>query len=278
MKRRKFLQVSSMLTLGTLATQPLLAQTETADCLTPFSGHNYGSSDKQGEYKIVIKICIDSINFFEKAGEAEKIMELIIYKIGTSIDDLSYVFDAEYKITASKNRENDSGLYDVSAVQTKILKEGSPIPSNINLKNLDFLFRYNNQSPLYIISIVDKKDYTFIELTKDTDDDCFLTTACVKALHKADNCEELMILRQFRDTHLLHSEMGKNLVKEYYTIAPNIVKNINKQSNSLPVYTQIYSKMIQPTLQHIEQKEFEKAIELYKNYTYALKTEYFKEN
>jgi hypothetical protein len=205
-------------------------------------------------------------------------MELIIYKIGTSIDDLSYVFDAEYKITASKNRENDSGLYDVSAVQTKILKEASPIPSNINLKNLDFLFRYNNQSPLYKISIVDKKDYTFIELTKDADDDCFLTTACVKALHKADNCEELMKLRQFRDTHLLHSEMGKNLVKEYYTIAPSIVQNINKQSNALPVYTQIYSKMIQPTLQHIEQKEFEKAIELYKNYTYALKTEYFKEN
>lgn len=46
---------------------------------------------------------------------------------------------------------------------------------------------------------------------------CFLTTACCNYKGLSDDCEELTILRKFRDTFV-----PVELVEEYYRIAPNI--------------------------------------------------------
>ena len=38
---------------------------------------------------------------------------------------------------------------------------------------------------------------------------CFLTSACVEAMNLPDDCEELMILRKFRDTWLVKQPGGQ---------------------------------------------------------------------
>ena len=54
---------------------------------------------------------------------------------------------------------------------------------------------------------------------------CFITTVCCEYKGLADDCEELTILRKFRDTYV-----PKQLVKEYYKIAPKIVEIIKHHS------------------------------------------------
>jgi len=57
---------------------------------------------------------------------------------------------------------------------------------------------------------------------------CFLTTACCQHKGLPDDCEELNILRKFRDEYV-----DKYLVEEYYKIAPSIVKKIQDRPRVL---------------------------------------------
>ena len=52
---------------------------------------------------------------------------------------------------------------------------------------------------------------------------CFLTSACVEAKGLPDDCRELTVLRNFRDTYLKASADGQRDVCEYYHVAPMIV-------------------------------------------------------
>lgn len=60
--------------------------------------------------------------------------------------------------------------------------------------------------------------------TNTTSNGCFITTAACRALKSQDNCEELEILRRFRDQHICDSNSGQELVYEYYRIGPMIVE------------------------------------------------------
>ena len=59
---------------------------------------------------------------------------------------------------------------------------------------------------------------------------CFLTTACCEYKGLPDDCEELEILRAFRDKHVPTDE-----VEEYYRIAPEIVDKIKGRPDKLEV-------------------------------------------
>ncbi len=70
---------------------------------------------------------------------------------------------------------------------------------------------------------------------------CFLTSALVDYLGKPDDCEELTLLRTFRDGYMRATPEGNALVKEYYEIAPRIVTAINRSENKNEYYTDIYN-------------------------------------
>ena len=57
---------------------------------------------------------------------------------------------------------------------------------------------------------------------------CFLTTACCEYKGLGDNCEELTVLRNFRDT-----KVPKDTVRKYYSIAPSIVEKIKDSPEHL---------------------------------------------
>lgn len=55
---------------------------------------------------------------------------------------------------------------------------------------------------------------------------CFITTAVCKYLGKTDDCDELMILRSYRDTWLRTQPDGQTLINDYYACAPDMVQKM----------------------------------------------------
>lgn len=69
---------------------------------------------------------------------------------------------------------------------------------------------------------------------------CFLTTACVEAMELADNCWELTSLRRFRDTFLTESMGGRQMISQYYQIAPMILQGIRSRPDSQAILRGIH--------------------------------------
>lgn len=92
---------------------------------------------------------------------------------------------------------------------------------------------------------------------------CFLTSACVEYLGKADDCEELTALKSFRDNYMKSTKEGNALVKRYYEIAPEIVERINASDKKETYYQYIY-EVIEKCVKLIELKEYERTLNEYK--------------
>ncbi|MEO1126844.1 MAG: DUF4157 domain-containing protein, partial [Cyanobacteria bacterium J06639_16] len=73
---------------------------------------------------------------------------------------------------------------------------------------------------------------------------CFITTACVKAKGLADDCEELTILRQFRDNYMYSISNGSDMISEYYKIAPEIVDRISKLPDGKRIFVELYDQVV----------------------------------
>lgn len=81
---------------------------------------------------------------------------------------------------------------------------------------------------------------------------CFITTAVCKYFNKPDDCYELTTLRKFRDTWLAMQPDGKDLVEEYYAIAPGIVNAIDESPEKDKIYMHIWNDYIEPCIKLIK--------------------------
>jgi hypothetical protein len=104
-------------------------------------------------------------------------------------------------------------------------------------------------------------------------DGCYITTACIKSKGLPDDCHELQVLRNFRDTYVASREEGTRLISEYYNTAPLIVQQINGQDNANEIYSELYNN-IQKAVSLIERKMYSAAFELYCSLVYVLKKDY----
>ena len=73
---------------------------------------------------------------------------------------------------------------------------------------------------------------------------CFLTTACCEYMGLEDDCIELTTMRKFRDDYLLHNNVGAEIVKLYYKVAPQIVEGINAKEDKAQIYEEMYQKIV----------------------------------
>lgn len=103
---------------------------------------------------------------------------------------------------------------------------------------------------------------------------CFITSAVCHSLGKADNCYELTTLRSFRDSWLYVQPGGKELIEEYYRIAPGIVDAIDSQPNSPAIYQSILDDYLTPCLRYIESGQFDKCKDTYVTMVNTLKKQY----
>ena len=102
---------------------------------------------------------------------------------------------------------------------------------------------------------------------------CYLTSACTKARGLPDNCEELTILRKFRDEWLKNQMEGEKDIKEYYAFTPFIVEEIDKKTNAGLIYEKIYKELVVTCVNLIKENKNDEAYKFYKNYTRKLKNE-----
>jgi len=94
---------------------------------------------------------------------------------------------------------------------------------------------------------------------------CFITTAVCHHRGLEDDCRELEILREFRDTYLLLTPEGNELIQEYYRISPEIAEKITH-----PDDLQFAWDSIQKCVLLVESNANIEAIDVYKNMVYVL--------
>ena len=106
---------------------------------------------------------------------------------------------------------------------------------------------------------------------KTSDSGCYLTTACMIHLQENfdDNCDELMILRWFRDNFVSQED-----VQHYYDIAPIIVNKINSTPDNIKIYAWIYERIVQPCVASIKKGNYAFAYKRYKNSVLILEEQF----
>lgn len=93
---------------------------------------------------------------------------------------------------------------------------------------------------------------------------CFITTACCEHRSLPDDCHELTSLRQFRDQWMLTTEDGRDMVKEYYTWAPCIVKALEVHPQKDSVYETLFNRFIKPAVDFLDAGKPEMCFEIYR--------------
>ena len=81
-------------------------------------------------------------------------------------------------------------------------------------------------------------------------------------------------MKQFRDGYFSESTEGKQLIQEYYDIAPTIVKRIDRQENRKELYQDLYEEYLVPCIRKIEEQDYEACKTLYQDMVLKLKERY----
>lgn len=115
---------------------------------------------------------------------------------------------------------------------------------------------------------IDRDNDTFTVTTHDESGNsetntghCYLTSACLQHFQNEfdDNCEELTILRWFRDNYVT-----KDDIKHYYETAPIIVEAINKIDKCEKIYEYIYEHVVLACVEAIKNGDYNFAYDRYK--------------
>lgn len=92
---------------------------------------------------------------------------------------------------------------------------------------------------------------------------CFITSAICHMWGKPDDCEELTILRKYRDEFMLTNDVGVDLVEQYYDIAPGIVEAIDKSGDSIRCYIILRDKYLLPAIEAVKEGRNDEALLIY---------------
>ncbi|MDD5941253.1 CFI-box-CTERM domain-containing protein [Fibrobacter sp.] len=92
---------------------------------------------------------------------------------------------------------------------------------------------------------------------------CFVTTAVCKTLKKGDDCEELQMMRNLRDSFVSSSADGEMLVLEYYRIGPMIVNQIDKCTDSDSIYADLWNRYLKQCCELQREHKFKDALDTY---------------
>jgi hypothetical protein len=103
---------------------------------------------------------------------------------------------------------------------------------------------------------------------------CFITEATCRSMGRTDDCYELQSFREFRDNWLKKQSDGKQLIEEYYFVAPQIVSVINSKKNSDEIYQDIWNTYLLPCLYDIESKNYKSCKDRYIYMVETLKYSY----
>ena len=124
---------------------------------------------------------------------------------------------------------------------------------------------YNNSSWNSTTHNADKSD------TSHSSGGCYLTSACINHFNNDfdDNCEELVILRWFRDNFVCRCD-----IDHYYEVAPMIVDSIEATDNNESIYKYIYENVVMACVDAIKKGDYEFTYNRYKNSVLVLEEQF----
>lgn len=105
---------------------------------------------------------------------------------------------------------------------------------------------------------------------------CFVTTAVCSGLRKPQDCKEITLMKEFRDGYFSGTAEGRQLIQEYYDIAPTIVKRIAQGTDPEEKYLYLWNTYIRNCVEYIERGQSGECSRLYKAMMSELKEEYMK--
>lgn len=92
---------------------------------------------------------------------------------------------------------------------------------------------------------------------------CFLTTATCRVMGYEDDCDVLQAYRCYRDDILRKDEDGPDLIRQYYEVAPEILRQIDASQNPMSVYSGMWKEYLLPGYQLLLEKRYPEAKKLY---------------
>lgn len=109
------------------------------------------------------------------------------------------------------------------------------------------------------------KDYATKTTSTRKEDDgfCIITTAACHVLHKGDDCNELNTLRRFRDMASDENHIIRDLVKEYYRVAPLLLDKINVLPEKEEIYQHLWEDYIEKSYLSIRNHDHLEATKIY---------------
>ena len=96
-----------------------------------------------------------------------------------------------------------------------------------------------------------------------SDSSCFLTTATCQVMNYNDNCDVLQMYRHYRDEILSQDQDGPGIIRQYYEIAPEILKRIDALPDPMAVYTSMWHDYLLPGYQLLLEHRYSEAKKLY---------------
>ncbi len=103
---------------------------------------------------------------------------------------------------------------------------------------------------------------------------CYVTTAVCQNLNRGEDCEELRLIKDFRDGYLSGTKEGQALIEEYYDIAPTLVKRIAKDAEAQAKYIWLWNTYLAPCVAYIRAGQQEACKDTYCHMMEKLREEY----
>ncbi|NLK28269.1 MAG: hypothetical protein GX306_08000 [Clostridiales bacterium] len=226
-----------------------------------FTKDKYGASFEKylNISRPILKAAEDYVTLFEASREnvIQEISQGIIEAAKTKIDEARKAQKASTRTRIIDQYRFFLAIYTVPMVRYLNYGISEPLADGI-------IEIWRNQYPKHEFK---KGNYDELQAGFKRKGFCFITTAVCESMEKPDDCYELTIFRNFRDTYMQMTRDRQAMVEVYYQIAPAIVAIINTQPNRNRIYSSIWREFLQPCLEDIEENRLE---DCEKHYTYMI--------
>ena len=153
-------------------------------------------------------------------------------------------------------------------------KSGSFKDSLIRISNLKSMIQKKKEEETKSTTYSSSSNYSSTKSNYHSSSGCFITTAAVKNICATDDCAELEIMRNFRDSFINKTDIGQSLTLEYYRVAPIIVQHIDNDPDCDKIYQNIWQNYITQSLICIKNGEKKRAQIIYINMVQMLAEKY----
>lgn len=148
---------------------------------------------------------------------------------------------------------------------------GLQLNYNLAIMGLSLYIKYNNINLQSLIAKSSSNNYRADKSYRSATSNhsstssglCVITTAACQALNAEDDCEELQLLRWFRDTHLQDTAESEAIVREYYRVGALITRGIDNTHDANKTYRYLWDKYIVPSCNAIRAEQWETARSIY---------------